>query len=84
MFASNGLIVPPCGVPVSVGANTPFSNTPALPPAFDRLLHGRRGMQFVQKGFLVDVVETRLQIGIQHIFRFVPDTVEEGSDGILR
>jgi site-specific DNA recombinase len=25
-----GVIVPPCGVPASVGANTPFSNTPAL------------------------------------------------------
>jgi hypothetical protein len=64
MLASSGLIVPPCGVPASVGAKTPSSNTPALPPAFDGVFHGGVGVQFVQQGFLVDVIEASFQVGI--------------------
>jgi hypothetical protein len=30
-----------------------------------------------------DLIEARLQVGIQDKFRFEPNTIEDGSDGIM-
>ena len=65
------------------GRKYPIFQHSCFEPAFDSVLHRCGGMQFVQKGFLVDVIEASLQIGVQHIFRFEPNAVENGSDGVV-
>jgi len=47
------------------------------------MFHGGVGVQFVQEGLLVDVVEAGFQIGIEHKFSFEPNTVENRIESIV-
>ena len=66
-FNSNGLITPPCGVPSSVGANRPFSITPAFNHC--RISRpGREAAEFGEQPVVIDSVECRRQVRIQQPF----------------
>ena len=38
---------------------------------------------FAEMRLLLDVVEARLQVGIEYKFRFESNAIEDGSDGIM-
>jgi hypothetical protein len=47
------------------------------------VFHGGVGMEFFQQGFLVDVVETGFQIGIEYKLCFEPNAIEDRIDSIM-
>ena len=40
-------------------------------------------MKFLQQGVLVDVIEATSDIGVEDIFGFLTDIIEDGCDGIM-
>jgi hypothetical protein len=65
------------------GSEDPIFEHTRLEPALDGMFPGGRGVPFVQKGILVDVIKARFQVGIYHKFRFVSKTIEDSSDSIV-
>ena len=69
MLASSGEIGEPCGVPVSVSETTPPSNTPArsqLRSSFNICRSDTRRSTWRHQGVVVDLVEARLDVGVEH------------------
>ena len=69
MFRIRGLITPPCGAPSSVGANRPFSITPAVSHARIMSRAGERA-ELVENEVVIDVVERSVEIGVENPLPF--------------
>ena len=67
MFASSGLITPPCGVPASVGVKDSPINVTGPQPQPDQLPSGSRP-NGVEQVFVIDVVERSFDVGVDHPF----------------
>src|SRR5690349_9253121 len=69
MFANNGEITPPCGVPASVSLTVPSSITPGLQPLPDHLQHPpiRDSLPHQHHQlFLIDTVEVAFDVCIDY------------------
>ena len=88
MFASSGDRIPPCGVPVCVASRVPVvGHHPGLEERLDQPQHALVLDPYpdpVHQRDVIDVVETRLDVGLQHPVIPVGGEVMDLGDGVVR